>query len=72
MADVVQWRGVTRLYGDPRKVLAEARDAGLDTAIVIGRTMEGKLYFHSSTPDGGDVLWLVELTKKALLSGELE
>lgn len=72
MADVVKWGGVTRLHGDPNESLKDAQQVALETVVVIGRTTDRGLYFCSSTPDGGDVLWLMEDAKRALLSGELE
>ncbi len=58
---------VTRLPSDPRKTLTDALAADLTTAIVIGWDLNGKLYFASSEPDGGSVLWLMEVSKKKLL-----
>ncbi len=58
---------VTRLPSDPRQTLTAALAADLTTAIVIGWDRNGSLYFASSEPDGGSVLWLMEVSKKNLL-----
>jgi hypothetical protein len=50
-------------------VLATAAGAKLSEVIVIGRTQEGDLYFISSSADGGDVLWLMEIAKRELMAG---
>lgn len=71
-SNILDFTGISRLGVDPQRVLSKASDKELEDVIVIGRTQEGHLYFHASSPDGADVLWLMELTKKNLLSGELD
>lgn len=65
--------GVTVLDLDPDRVLSSAVGE-LECVVLIGRTKEGDEYFTSSVADGGDVLWMMERAKKALLeiSDEIE
>ena len=58
---------VTRLNIPPDRVLNDALAAGLDGAVVIGQREDGSYYFSSSIADGGDVLWLLEWAKVALM-----
>lgn len=58
---------ITRLDLSPSQVLARAAEHGLDAVVVIGRNADGE-YFASSVADGGDVLWMIERCRKALLS----
>jgi hypothetical protein len=69
MADIIELNCVTRLKIPAEKILRGAADK-LDDVVIIGWDKQGKLYFASSEPDGGDVLWLLETAKKALLEGE--
>ena len=66
MGDVVIFHGVTVLDFDPDRVLSAAVGE-LECVVVIGRTKYGEEYFASSLADGGDVLWMMERAKKALL-----
>jgi hypothetical protein len=68
MGEVVDLRVATTLDIPCERVLRRATEADLETVIVIGREKDGELYFASSVADGGDVLWLMEHAKKALLS----
>lgn len=58
---------ITRLDLSPSQVLAGAAERGLDAVVIIGRNGDGE-YFASSVSDGGDILWLLERCRKALLS----
>ena len=49
------------------RILSQAMKADLKMCIIIGENADGSLYFGSSEPDGGDVLWLLERAKLALL-----
>lgn len=66
-ADVVEFTGISRLDIPAERVLDWARDEDLLSAIVIGKTADGELYFASSLADGGAVLWLLEVVKRQLL-----
>lgn len=67
MSNVVELNNVTRLDLPPKRILKKAKEADLETIIIIGVTTDGELYFASSAADGGDVLWWMEKAKKALL-----
>ncbi len=57
----------TRLDIPVKRVLKGAKKAKLDAVVVLGWEPDGGFYFASSKADGGDVLWLLEQAKKALL-----
>jgi len=65
---IIELPVITTLDIPASKILNKAQEANLQTAIVIGYDNDGELYFASSVSDGGDVLWLFELAKKALLN----
>ena len=58
---------VTRLDVPAERVLNAALAADLDGVVVIGKQKDGGYYFSSSVADGGDVLWLLEWAKLALM-----
>ena len=61
-ATIIPSSGPIRLpsaYLDPGAVLSDALDRKLETLIVVGFHEDGSFYFSSSTPDGGDALWLL-------------
>lgn len=64
--NIVRFPGITKLDIDPDVILSAAAGK-TDTVVVVGYNKEGELYFASSVADGGAVLWLMELAKKALL-----
>jgi hypothetical protein len=66
MSNVVEFTGVTTLNIPADRILATARDASLKDVLVIGYRDDGSFYFASSLADGGDALWLLELTKRRL------
>lgn len=66
MGDLIHWRGITKLPIDPDGVLTEAVGK-LETAVVMGWTKDGGLYFASSVGDGGDVLWLMARCQHKLM-----
>ena len=49
------------------RILSQAAKADLKLCIIIGEKEDGSLYFGSSEPDGGDVLWQLEKAKMALM-----
>jgi hypothetical protein len=67
MGEVIEASFITRLDIPVERVLRQAGDAELDTAVVIGWDANGEFYFASSAADGGEIIWLLELTKKKLL-----
>lgn len=68
MSNVTPFSGITRLAIPSDRVLSASIAEKVEDVIVIGRRADGSLYFASSSPDGGDVLWLMELAKLALLN----
>ena len=65
---VVDLDCITTLDIPVERILERAARADLESVVVIGWTKEGDYYFASSHADGADVLWLIEVTKKKLLS----
>lgn len=70
MGEVIILPVVTKLDIPAERVVNSAVEAKLKDVVVIGFDGEGALYFASSYADGGDVLWMMELAKKALLEIE--
>lgn len=68
MSNVVVLPVVTRLDIPAETILTRSIDEDLQSAIVIGRTQDGDIYFASSMPDGPEVLWLIEKIKATLLA----
>ncbi len=68
MGDVVELNVVTSIPVPPDKILQKALDLGITDVVVIGYDLEGGFYFASSDPDGGNVLWLLELAKRKLFA----
>lgn len=67
MGDVVILNTITKLDVPPERILDGAKNAELEHVVVIGFTKGGEYYGASSYADGGDVLWLMELTRDKLL-----
>lgn len=67
MGEVVELDVMTRLDVPSERLLQKAIDAKITDAVIIGYDQDGELWFASSKADGGDVLWLMEKAKKALL-----
>lgn len=66
MGNVVHWPGVTKLDLPVERILDRAAEAKLSGALVVGWTEDGEFYAASSYADGGDLLWLLEMTKRKL------
>ena len=64
--NVIPLNNVTRLDLPVDRVLEKSKEI-LKGCIIIGYTTEGEEYFASTYADGGQVLWLIERLKKALL-----
>lgn len=64
--NVVSFTGITRLDGDPQRVIEAALKADLSHVVVLAYDMDGDEYFASSFADGRDILWLLERCKAAL------
>lgn len=67
MGDVVELGCITALPLSDEKVLQKAIDHGVEDVVILGYHPNGSFYFSSAQPDGGDVLWLLEMAKKRLL-----
>ena len=66
MSNVIPLNNVTKLDLPVDRVLESAKEA-LEGVVIIGYDKDGEHYFASTYSDGGDVLWLLEQCKKALL-----
>lgn len=72
MAEIVNFPGITRNDISADRVLGEATRDNLKSVVIIGIDKAGNRYFKSSIADGGDVMWLLETTKRDLLDVEKE
>jgi len=70
MTNVIPLGNITKLDLDPDIVLENTKGK-LNNFVIIGWDLEGELYFSSTKADGGDILWLMEKAKQALLDVEL-
>jgi hypothetical protein len=68
VADVLYLHPTTDKAIPVSRVLDGARICA--EALVLGWTDTGTFYAASTTSDGGELLWLIERFKFALLSGE--
>ena len=66
--NVIPLGTVTKLEIPVDKVLEGAKGKLDGGVIVIGWDHDGELYFASSMSDGREVLWLLAMCEKALLS----
>tara|TARA_R110000803_G_scaffold80261_5_gene146068 strand:- start:10390 stop:10620 length:231 start_codon:yes stop_codon:yes gene_type:complete len=66
-ANITPPNNITRLDISANRVLELVKDKVDGGVLVIGWDTNGDLIFSSSIADGGEVLWLLEKTKKALL-----
>ncbi len=57
---------ITKLDLPVDRILEEAIKAELSEVVLMGYDKDGGYYFASSKADGGDVLWLLEYTKRRL------
>ena len=71
MSNVIPFNGITRLDIDPDLVIEQIRGR-LEGVVILGYNKNGEEYFASSYADGGDVLWLIERMKLALLTVNVE
>jgi len=66
--NVIPIGGITKLDLPVDRILEQAKDWCAESVVVIGWNEDGELGFASSCADGGEVLWLLEQAKLALLS----
>lgn len=52
---------------EPSAVLQKATEVDLETVMVMGWTKEGYLWMGSSTAEGPELIWLMELVKKEIM-----
>ena len=69
MGEVVSWRGITRLDLNPDDTL-ESLKGQLKGFVLLGYDQNDEAFFSSTYADGGDVLWLIEKFKHALMNVE--
>jgi len=72
MGKVIDFNGITTLDLDPQRVLDAAKNEELEGVVILGYTKDGDIYFASSYADGGEVNWLLDKCKLALLSVDFE
>lgn len=65
--NVIPLGNITSLDLPTERVLDGAKGTCSEGVVVMGWDDDGSLYFASSIADGGDVLWLMEKAKQALL-----
>jgi len=66
--NVISLGNITRLDLPVDRVLDAAKKDVSERVVVLGWDNDGELYFASSFADGGEVLWLMEKAKLALLN----
>ena len=66
MGKLIPLGNITRLDLPVNTVLKAAEDQ-LKSVVLLGYDKEGEEYFASTIADGGEVIWLLERAKKALL-----
>lgn len=67
MTNVIELPVVTFLDIPVERIIRKAGEANLETVVIVGWDADGELYFAGSVADGGEVLWLLEKAKRALL-----
>jgi hypothetical protein len=69
--EVITFRGISRLDLDPDRTLEKTKGK-LSNFVIIGWEKDAphEFFFSSTMADGGDVLWLMELAKHKLISGD--
>lgn len=70
-ARVIPLGMVTRLDLPVERVLEQAKDR-MDHVVLMGWDKEGELYFASTFADGGEVMWLLEQCKIALMKAAID
>lgn len=65
--NVISLGVITKLDLPTDRILEKAKGKIKDGVVIIGWDTDGELYFASSIADGGEVMWLIEKCKAALL-----
>jgi hypothetical protein len=64
---VVDLKVVTKLQSDALRLLDRVKALEPRKVVVIAFDKNGEFHFASSSPDGGDALWLMEMAKHKLM-----
>lgn len=64
--NIVKFTGLTRLELEPDAILTAAL-GNLTEVVIIGTDKDGNQYFATSSPDGKNILWLLETGKYMLM-----
>lgn len=67
MSNVIPLGNITSFRLPTNRVLDAVKGRCSAGVVVIGFDDDGEFYFASSIPDGGEVIWLLEMAKKKLL-----
>lgn len=67
MADILEYTGTTLLDIPAKTILRYAREANLESAIVIGRKKDGSFYFAGTTSDLPLLAYEIERAKKIVM-----
>ena len=67
MADVIPLGGITTLDIPVDSVLDGAKEHDLEHILLIGKCSTGEFYFAANHSDGADLMWMLEICKKAIL-----
>ena len=70
MGYVIPLGNITYLDRPTEDVLEDAKEECTEAVLVLGYNDEGSMFFYSSLADAGDVIWLLEKAKQALLEVE--
>ena len=69
--NVIPLGNITKLDVPVDRVCDKAKEKLEGGAVILGWDAEGDVFFASSIADGGEVLWLLEKCKQALLDAEV-
>ena len=72
MSKVIPFSGTTRNDISPEKVLDGAKDQKFKNILIIGLCDDNDHYCAASTAKKGDLLWLIEVFKAKLISGQFD
>lgn len=64
---VANFNCITRKPSEVEELLREVISRKAATVMAIGWDQDGGFFFQSSTADGGEALWLLEVAKKELM-----
>ncbi len=67
MTNVINFTGETILPCDANRSLQAAKDWGMEQCVIIGMKPDGTPMYGGNTSDAGDILIMLEITKKFIL-----